>query len=261
MSTRPESPALLAQRQRLRELLDAAGLSARRDEVERLCAPGLGMRTRDATARDLSVGATRLGGDPDLPRGAPWPVGSEEPLLFVLQVDLAAVSPFDLEGVLPGDGLLLLFVDRWGREAHVAHAPPGTTLEPVAAHGHAARRFTPCGLDLFAELHLAPPLSATFEDATGAWTDDECDAYWDALWLPWRDAQRPGAAGTCGVHQMLGHPTPESDGSIARGDVVLFGVDSDDRAAMEWGDVHALWVTLAPADLAARAWSRARVAM
>jgi hypothetical protein len=261
MTTKPEPSELLAQRRDLRAQIDAVGLSVRRAAIERLAKPGVAMRTRDATERDLAPGASRVGGDPDLPHGAPWPTGAEGPLLFVLQVDLAAVSPLDLDAVLPPDGLLSLFVDRWGQEALVVHTPPETTLVSLATDRYAPRRFRACGVDLFAELHLAPPQGPAIDDEAAAWTSDERDLYWDSLWLLWRDAQRPGPAGASGIHQMLGYPLPESADTIERGDVVLFGADSDDRADMEWGDVHTLWVTLDPADLAARAWSRVRVTM
>lgn len=60
---------------------------------------------------------------------------------------------------------------------------------------------------------------------------------------------------------MFGHAVPESASSTQRSDIVLFGVDSDDGAGLEWGDVHTLWVLLDGAELAARAWSNARALM
>lgn len=255
------SDVIATERRRLRERIAAVGLDARSAAIEQLAAPGLGMRTRPPGAHDLASGASRLGGDPDLPATAGWPQGSEEPLLFILQVDLAAVARFELNRLLPQQGLLSLFVDRWGREVHIEYMPPGTMLQRLAADQHSARRFRPCGLDLFVELHLPPPGSPPISNEEDSWTSDERDAYWDHLWLPWHDEQRPGAAGTCGIHQMFGYAVPESASSTERSDVVLFGVDSDDGANLEWGDVHTLWVLLDGADLAARAWSSARARM
>jgi hypothetical protein len=261
MPTRPEPPALLDLRRKLAERIDAAGLAARRDAIERFAAPGIGLRTHEATARDLALGATRLGGDPDLPAGAPWPEGTEEPLLFVIQLDLAAIAPLDLEGLLPPEGLLSLFVDRWGREVHVTHVLPGEPLEPRPVPATVPRRFVPCGLDLFHELHLPPREADSLELEQATWTSEERDAYSDDLRLPWWDEQRPGAAGTAGVHQLFGVAVPESESSVNPGEVVLFGIDSDDRANLEWGDVHTLWVLISAADLAARRWSRTRATM
>jgi hypothetical protein len=261
MPVRPEPSALLDLRRALRARIDAAGLAARRDVIERLAAPGVGLRTRDATPRDLAIGASRLGGDPDLPAGAPWPEGTEGPLLFVVQVDLAEIASFDLDGLLPSEGLLSLFVDRWGGEVHVSYAAPSAPFERFPVPSAVPRRFQPLGLDVFLELHLPQPGSPTIDAEEDTWTSDEGDAYWDELWLPWREEQRPGAAGTCGVHQLFGHAVPESESSVMAGELVLFGIDSDDRANMEWGDVHTLWVLISAADLAAQRWSRARATM
>lgn len=252
---------IVAERLRLRERIAAVGLDARSAAIERLATPGLGMRTRPAGAQDLASGASRLGGDPDLPATARWPQGSGDPPLFILQVDLAAVARFDPEHLLPQQGLLSLFVDCWGREVHLEYTAPGTTLQRLAADQHSARRFQPCGLDLFNELHLPPPGSPPISDEEDSWSSDERSAYWNDLWLPWHDEQRPGAAGTCGIHQMFGYAVPESSSSTRLGDVVLFGVDSDDRAGVEWGDVHTLWVLMDRADLAVCAWSKAHALM
>src|SRR5215813_1473995 len=57
------------------------------------------------------VGGTRAGGRPDLPDGVEWPRAQEidEPMPFALQVNLADVAAFDVEGVLPKTGLLSFF--------------------------------------------------------------------------------------------------------------------------------------------------------
>jgi uncharacterized protein YwqG len=62
------------------------------------------------------LGTCRLGGLPDLPVGVQWPTfanpdygGREYPYRFLMQIDLAAVSPFDLRGLLPKSGHLLFF--------------------------------------------------------------------------------------------------------------------------------------------------------
>ncbi|HVI02273.1 MAG TPA: DUF1963 domain-containing protein, partial [Enhygromyxa sp.] len=38
------------------------------------------------------VGSSRIGGDPDLPVGVPWPEVDGEPLVFVAQLDLAEIA-------------------------------------------------------------------------------------------------------------------------------------------------------------------------
>jgi len=62
-------------------------------------------------AAHIEVGASKLGGSPDLAADTPWPRREGRPLAFVAQIDLAEVA-VDLEegGPLPPKGLLSLFV-------------------------------------------------------------------------------------------------------------------------------------------------------
>ena len=64
----------------------------------------------------LSLGASRFGGEPDLPPVAAWPRWREGPLSFLAQLDLATLP--DASGLLPDTGTLLFFFDSqkqpWG---------------------------------------------------------------------------------------------------------------------------------------------------
>lgn len=65
-----------------------------------------------AHAPDAPSGASRYGGAPDLPAGAPWPrrAGDGRALIFLAQVDLAA-APRLAGGALPERGRLYAFVE------------------------------------------------------------------------------------------------------------------------------------------------------
>lgn len=251
------------QRQRIIGLIDAAGLSARRDELTAILRPAIGLRTRPLDDVARAPGATRVGGEPDLPPAASWPEGEEGPLLFVLQVDLASVAPLDLEGRLPPHGLLSVFADRFARDVRVLHTPAGAELVRHPWLPVLRPAFTACGVEARGELHVPPPASAFVApaDARLVLTSDEHDAYWDGVWLPWREVLRPGPAGSCGIHQLLGYAAAEQLEEQALDEDVLVGFDSDDRAGMEWGDVHCVWLLMARAALEARAWHELRVAM
>src|SRR5262245_49418102 len=83
-------------------------------------------------AEELPLGASRIGGCPDLPKGTNWPRRSDaagedpaewednSPLRFIMQVNLAEVAPFDVADVLPKTGLLSFFYfhvpDEWPGE-------------------------------------------------------------------------------------------------------------------------------------------------
>lgn len=60
----------------------------------------------------IPVGASKFGGHPDLPEDFQWPWRDEGyPLLFMGQVNLAEVAPYDAEGKLPQEGMLYFFFD------------------------------------------------------------------------------------------------------------------------------------------------------
>ena len=62
------------------------------------------------SSEQREVGASRLGGLPDLPAGVPWPRVGGVPMLFLAQIDLTHASLLDGCGVLPRHGWLLFFV-------------------------------------------------------------------------------------------------------------------------------------------------------
>lgn len=101
------------------------------------------------TLRDgeLSLGASKLGGMPDLPRGFEFPYFEGEgmddtvknrPLAFLAQINLKEAAQFDREHLLPESGLLSFFDEldsqRWGFDpkdkgcARVYYFPEGTHL-------------------------------------------------------------------------------------------------------------------------------------
>jgi len=61
-----------------------------------------------STGEDVPVGASKLGGVPDLPADLEWPAWGGRPLDFLAQIDLAEL---EIETGLPKQGLLLFFAD------------------------------------------------------------------------------------------------------------------------------------------------------
>ena len=69
--------------------------------------------------RPLPVGVSKFGGEPDVPEAFEWPycqlenkaegVVSSEPLMLLMQMNLAEVHPFDAAGELPESGMLYFF--------------------------------------------------------------------------------------------------------------------------------------------------------
>ena len=67
---------------------------------------------------EIAVGASRLGGEPDLPGDMAWPYASDKPMALIAQINFAEAKPFDVDNRLPESGVLYLFYEAeeqlWG---------------------------------------------------------------------------------------------------------------------------------------------------
>ena len=105
-------------RARIEELIRSTGPARVAPQLAAMIRDTVLVRTSPPVEGDLPVGASRLGGAPDLPQGFPWPNGKDSPLSFLAQIGLAEAVPHDAEGVLPRSGMLYFFYDcdamPWG---------------------------------------------------------------------------------------------------------------------------------------------------
>ena len=120
----------------LKLVIDHKELSLQRSELESSLRTTLGdedvaalMKYALPTARmtfaddvDIAIGASKYGGDADVPEGFAWPfatadrsrkpVGLRYPLTFVAQINFAEVSPLlNADSIWPKDGTLVFFFD------------------------------------------------------------------------------------------------------------------------------------------------------
>ncbi|MFT3770412.1 MAG: YwqG family protein [Minicystis sp.] len=154
----------------LRDELSQWGLEGRAEEFEALARPAirLGDPTRvyrpdevepdddETDTEPTPVGATRIGGEPDLPPLVPWPSSGKRPMTFAAQLDLAELAQLPAARELPRDGLLSFFYNPFPEtdfQSHIAYpvrvlySPAGEMLE---------RRATPPEGDRRPEISVAP---------------------------------------------------------------------------------------------------------
>jgi uncharacterized protein (TIGR02996 family) len=81
------------------------------DKLLALARPAIAFKSTKAAEKTLAVGASRLGGGPDLPPGAEWPMIGERPLAFLAQFNLAELQVSPVARELPATGLLSVFFD------------------------------------------------------------------------------------------------------------------------------------------------------
>jgi uncharacterized protein YwqG len=269
---------------RARDRLVAAGLERHADAIVALVEPSLRLVPDARDDPQLPVGASKLGGRPDLPRELEWPSFGGVPQSFLAQIDLAAVHRLPGADRLPAAGLLSFFYDSeqrtWGFDpadrgsSQVLYTPQASPLErrdfPAALVDW---RFAACGLEAHTELCFPPWESFDVEEL--GLSRDQRFAY--AKTLPGEEQL---------MHRMLGHPDPvqgdmQLECQLAASGVycgnatwhrdprgaelrpgaaswrLLLQIDSDDRAGMTWGDCGRLYYWMRREDLAARRFDRA----
>jgi uncharacterized protein (TIGR02996 family) len=107
---------------RLLERVAAANLPELKDRVLRLARPALRMKKAKGSDRKIAVGASKVGGLPDLPPGFPWPPGGDCHAIynldtggtdrlagFLAQVNFAEIADTQAAQGLPRAGVLSFF--------------------------------------------------------------------------------------------------------------------------------------------------------
>jgi uncharacterized protein YwqG len=253
--------------------------------VEALLAKMLpAIRLVPQAADDLPLGASRIGGCPDLPARMIWPRLSEaagedasawEPdinsrLQFVLQVNLAETAPFDVADVLPKTGLLSFFfywdrgewdseeafivhtknVDRLTRKKWPRDLPEGQRYRPL--------RLVPqleWTMPSIADAGLGPDIFNPDRPLSFAHYD-----FWEAAeeWVAQVQGLQPANSGDGVAHRLLGHPKLIQTPGLADGTRLLLQADSDPprhrcpdfpRTGMMWGDCGRLYYLVSDEEL------------
>jgi uncharacterized protein YwqG len=95
----------------LRVALDTAGLDRLIPYLSQVTLPAIRIEANLLADDDLPLGASKLGGRPDLLPTVEWPSFNGNSLTFLAQFNLAEMRQYDVEAVLPPTGLLSFFYD------------------------------------------------------------------------------------------------------------------------------------------------------
>lgn len=203
------------------------------------------------------MGASRIGGLPDLPEGAQWPVYpgppkpdaaweafKGEPLAFLVQVNLAEIAPFDVAGLLPASGMLHFFYleanSRFGlypvhgEILHVLYSPQGANYRRVSPPHNLSPEEVYRGFALAPRLEWTVPRWGDLEERSGLGGLIRPDDYAS---MDHVDELIEEAAEVQGLgpwhrpkHRMLGYPDFIQADGCGPGDwKLLLQVDSDPR--------------------------------
>lgn len=269
-------------RERLAAELAAAGVGQRAAEIAALGVPCVRLRTTPGQDGEIPVGASKLGGHPDLPDGVEWPEWQGRPLSFAAQLELAEAARHAPEGSFPGAGLLSFFVDETLEASglyptdeggwRVIWLPAGSALTrraPPAAR--APQTFQPCAVEMHAALSLPGDDALIHEHGLDRDDDELLDAIeavrgeciHQLLGIPRPIQADPAVACQFGIHGVHRRTPPHFDSERAaqvEGGAaewrLLLQLDSDDNADMMWGDAGMLYFMIREPDLRERRFDR-----
>lgn len=262
------------------------GLGRVADALAEAARPCVHVKTRGCDEDEIEVGASKMGGRPDLPAGFEWPEKDGRRLQFLVQIRCEEAGALDATGMLPRSGYLWFFYDvdeqPWGFDPKdrggwaVRYADVGAGALTRAEDGGDAEQASEevCALSLRAAFSLPQDV----EGRTGIeLTDEEGDAVTE---LPdGATEEGEGSPLVSAGHRLLGYPMPvqgdemEEECETASGPRVparsgreyheemlkriarwrlLMQVDTDDEAGVMWGDCGMLYFWIPEESLAAR---------
>ena len=216
-----------------------------------------------------TVGASRLGGDPDLPPGMKWPTCSGKKTSFLAQIPLADLAQIE-PGTVPTDGTLAVFAglipgDDGVTQMEESQGRVGraTCVLVRRLRGTLVRRTTPKRVPKLRSrpVHFVPTLtvadSEIAQERYGLTDKQVYDKYWQL--------EYEAAAGTLGrqpdelpIHQLLGWPTAVQypplygcDNTFPKKPThrLLLQMAFDERLNFAIGDGGWLYLTGRPSDL------------
>lgn len=173
----------------------------------------------------IAIGASHLGGAPDLPASVSWPTSNDRSIPFVAQIELEDLAEHDDDALLPHEGWLLFFVDGERRVARLVHVAAGATLKRIRPPDDVVL-YTPCAIGL-SPIDLFPVPPTPFIDVDAIHRKERAD-YEQLL----RDVRRDAPEGR--DHHLLGYPrvgdVPGVDGDTR----LLAQLDADPTPGFSW---------------------------
>jgi uncharacterized protein YwqG len=258
------------------------GLSGISHDLDELMQDSIRITAHTTDDASVAIGASKLGGEPDLPVGTLWPTGKGLPLSFIAQIRLADVAAFDLQRALPPSGLLSFFYDAAQQTYGADPADRGGWMvvyvpgEPAALQRLStppslptAARFKASAAAFTGEVTL--PQQPELDIPNLSWTAEQKLAYENAL-----ATFPPQAERALPHHRLLGNPDTIQDdmrlecqlaangvsdasapaaGPLKAGATnwrLLLQIDSDDTLGMRWASAGMIYFWIEYDALAAR---------
>ena len=240
--------------ERALQAIKEADLMAYRDVIEKLLEPAIHIETtRVEDPSTLEIGASRIGGIPDLPRGYDWPRFNGKAQHFLAQINLNELNEFSCANVLPQRGMLYFFYDcdqkTWGydpkdresftvqyfdpviSELQLTEYPdevekPGFFKRLISNDGKFGKGFHPCSVK-FRLVHTLPEeIPDELLKVEEPYIDFQCETLPNHYGVAEHEHQ-----------QLLGHPTPVQGDMRLDCELVSNGFNCGNSKPFEQADI------------------------
>ena len=190
---------------------------------------------------DSLEGQSKWWGFPDLPLDVDYPCASDgEPLLFICQIRMEDIAPYDTENLLPHTGMLYFFADM---------AEYVTPLESISGEEHN-------GLGEWSEGCYKVIYSPTCEELEPFAIVDENDepAFLEAEKIVFSEV-----ATTHDSFKLLGRPYYDEIAELYPDYHCLLQIDESDEWGLQLYDCGMICFLISPKALAAQRWDDTKV--
>ncbi|GAC1422072.1 MAG: YwqG family protein [Ktedonobacteraceae bacterium] len=259
----------------------AAGLARLTKDIDALAKASIRLTTTPVTETTLEIGISKLGGVPDVPSDFVWPEWKGFPQSFIAQIRLEDAHPYDVDAMLPEQGMLWFFydaqqqtfgadpADKGGWSVLFTNHTANLQRATVPTSLPATSQFQACTLYFSSEITLS--LQPHLELVNFDWTDEEQQKYETFI------STFPTPEDRAMTHnRILGNPEtlqddmrlqceyasngvtdssdPKAD-ELAKGALewqLLLQVDSDEHAGMQWANTGLLYYWVKKTDLQVR---------
>lgn len=226
----------------IRLMLEEAGIGQYWDELKYQILPGFYMVPKMTDEADIKLGASKIGGHPDMPSTFQWPSWKGHPMSFVAQINLEEFPMNLVDPEYPATGILYFFYvydyEVWYNDDYDSDKKNNNVVYYTPETTELMRMKPPRTLSedqIFNSALIEKKLELTIPDEDylrdNHLMNNEADLGRYSLEF------RPDFLNTYnrGIgFRFLGHMTPLQYGGYPSDEILLFQADSNDEIGMEW---------------------------